>query len=219
MKRKNTFGIASLAVVALLMVSVVVSAYVPVNYLELYEDIQNAIEDNDYDEWKSLVMSTLTEENFDKLVEEKENQKRMNELTRELMEAWEEGDKEKIEKLEEELRELSNEIYGGEVDFMASDGAIAISRADSGSLAISLADEENGVKTPVPVVRAVSSGPVSINCNEKGECAPSCKVGEECEAEIIEIEADFVDEGHPLEETDFVVVKDSRSFWDAFRFW
>jgi hypothetical protein len=210
MKNKNIFGIMSLAIVALLMVSFVSAMdYNPAPYSESYEDIQKAIEDNDYEEWKSLIIATLTEENFDKLVEEKRNRENFDALTEKLIDAWENGDKDRIEEIQEALEKLSHEIYGENAEFLASDGSFALSIADDESR-VSSSNIPNGMNVDSSYGAVYSSG------------SEPCKVGEDCEAETIEIEVDLVGEGVPSEATNAVVVKDesdSRSFWNAFRFW
>jgi hypothetical protein len=207
MKNKNIFGIASLAVIALLMVSFVsaMDSY-PESYSESYEEIQKAIEDNNYKEWKSLIVATLTEENFDKLVEERKNREDFNALTEKLIDAWENGDKDRIEEIQEALEKLSREIYGEDVKFMASGGSFAVSVADGG-YGVDSSNVPNGMNVDSTYGAVYSSG------------SGPCKVGEECEAENIEIEEDFVGEGIPSGKTNVVSVKDSRSFWNAFRFW
>ena len=214
MKNKNIFGIISLAIVALLIVSVVSAmGYNPAPHSESYEDIQKAIEDNDYKEWKSLIVATLTEENFDKLVEERRNQENFNALTEKLIDAWENGDKDRIEEIQEALEKLSREIYGENAEFIASDGSFALSIADDGN-------EVYVSNVPEGIEIESSYGAVHLSESEP------CKVGEECEVERIEIEANFVGEGNslkePTEATNAVAVKDEsdiRSFWNAFRFW
>ena len=210
MKNKNIFGIMSLAAVALLMISFVSAMdYTPAPSSESYDKIQKAIEDDDYKEWKSLIVATLTEENFEKLVKEKRNQENFNALTKKLIEAWEDGDKDRVEEIQEALEKLSREIYGENAKFIASDGSFALSIADDGS-GVGSSNLPNGMKVDSSYGAVYSSG------------SEPCKVGEECEAETIEIETDLVGEKVPSEATNAVVVKDKsdkRSFWDAFKFW
>ncbi|MCW8966364.1 MAG: hypothetical protein OQK82_06735 [Candidatus Pacearchaeota archaeon] len=207
MKNKNIFGIMSFAVVVMLMISFVsaMDSYSK-SYSESYEDIQKAIEDNNYEEWKNLIVATLTEENFERLVEEKRNQEDFNALTEKLIDAWENGDKDRVEEIQEALEKLSREIYGENAEFMASDGSFALSVSDDGN-------EVYVSNVPEGIEIESSYGAVHLSESEP------CKVGEECEAERIEIEANLVGKGVSPEGVNVVSVKDSRSFWDAFRFW
>ena len=207
MKNKNMFGIMSLAIVVLLMISFVSAMnYYPESYSKSDKEIQKAIDNNDYKEWKSLIVATLTEENFNRLVEEKGNREDFDALTEKLIDAWENGDKDRIEEIQDALENLAHEIYGEDAEFMASDGSFALSIADDGSR-VGYSNIPKGMNVDSTYGAVYSSG------------SEPCKVGEECEAENIEIEEDFVGKGIPSGETNVVSVRDSRSFWNAFRFW
>lgn len=70
------------------------------------ESIQQAIESDDYESWKSLMESQLTEEKFQKIVEMKDKMSEIKELREELKQAEDEGDKEKASVIREELSNL-----------------------------------------------------------------------------------------------------------------
>ncbi|MFH1586124.1 MAG: hypothetical protein ABIB79_05135 [archaeon] len=69
------------------------------------EAIQQAIADEDYDEWKSLMTAQLTEERFQELVEKHKQNSEMQELREEMKTAWETGDYDRVDDLREQLAE------------------------------------------------------------------------------------------------------------------
>jgi len=83
MEQKYVLGIVALAIVVLLGIGII-SAYgfgmwgsdlteeEKAEILEQKEAIKTAIENKDYETWKSLMEDQLTEENFNKLVEKYE---------------------------------------------------------------------------------------------------------------------------------------------------
>ena len=103
MERK-TLGIIALALVGLMAISFV--AAMPFTTEENHEAIRAAVEAGDFDSWKSLRSSELTEENFEKMTQ-------MHELRTQLREAREAGDNELVQSLTEELTELMPEGMHG----------------------------------------------------------------------------------------------------------
>jgi len=96
------FGI--LALIAVLVVSSVVAFPFGEDDADR-EAIQEAIGNEDYLTWKSLMEAKLTQENFDKLVEVHNKQAGMKVLKDELKEAWENEDFERVKEIKDELAE------------------------------------------------------------------------------------------------------------------
>lgn len=67
--RKKTAGFIIFVAAGLVMLSGLASAFMPLMEEEEREAIRQAIEDGDYEAWKNAIESTLTEENFNKIVE------------------------------------------------------------------------------------------------------------------------------------------------------
>jgi len=80
---------------------------------ETISDIQQAIEDDDYDAWKSAMQDLydyqLTENYFNQLVEKIENQSDIESLKEELEQAVEDDDTDAIQELKAELYDLMSE--------------------------------------------------------------------------------------------------------------
>ena len=72
-----------------------------------HEDVQTAIENNDYEAWKSLMESQLTEEQFNSMVERHSQMQEVKEIREQMREARESGDTETFENLQEQLQELA----------------------------------------------------------------------------------------------------------------
>jgi len=62
-----------------------------------------AIEDNDFSTWKSLMESQLTQEKFDKIVEKHSERSEINDLHEQMQEAWDNDDYETVKELKEKL--------------------------------------------------------------------------------------------------------------------
>ncbi|MEK6918347.1 MAG: hypothetical protein AABW51_05355, partial [Nanoarchaeota archaeon] len=73
------------------------------------DNVQTAVENNDYAEWKSLMESQLTEENFQKLVDRQSKISEAKDLMKQIKTAMENGDTEKAEDLREQMHELMPE--------------------------------------------------------------------------------------------------------------
>ncbi len=99
MERK-TLGILALALVGLMAVSFV--SAMPFTSSENHEAIREAVQNGDFETWKSLRNAELTEENFEKMIQ-------MHELRESIREAKEAGDEDTVESLMEELKELMPE--------------------------------------------------------------------------------------------------------------
>lgn len=70
---------------------------------EFHEEVQAAIESNNYTAWKAALNSLLTEERFNEIVELHNRQQEQNQLMEEFRNAWEEGDYEKIAEIRANL--------------------------------------------------------------------------------------------------------------------
>ncbi len=75
MKRKTIFALLALMLVGIVAAAGSASAFGWHKGVseEDREEIKQAVESNDFDAWKSLMMEKLTQDNFDKLVEHHEN--------------------------------------------------------------------------------------------------------------------------------------------------
>ena len=71
--------------------------------------VQEAIESEDFSEWKSLRESQLTEDRFSKIVERHSQMSEMREVQDELKEAWENDDFETVKELKEQMSEMKPE--------------------------------------------------------------------------------------------------------------
>lgn len=116
-------AILSVLAIALLSVSFVSAFGFGMNSFENNEEMQTfrdsvkeAVENRDFNSWKSLMESRLTQENFDNLVERHKEMSEVRALREELRDAIESGDDKKIEELKEQLSELvpgkSNKRFG-----------------------------------------------------------------------------------------------------------
>ena len=78
-------------------------------FAEDREGIKLAVEAGNYDAWKSLMESRITEENFNLLVERHSEMEDARELKEELREALENEDLDRAEEIKEELLEIMPE--------------------------------------------------------------------------------------------------------------
>jgi uncharacterized protein (DUF885 family) len=78
-----------------------------------HEQLQTAIENKDFEAWKSLMESQLTEENFNAMVEMHEQMSEMRDLREQIREAMENNDAETAEDLRAQLQELMPEKSNG----------------------------------------------------------------------------------------------------------
>jgi len=76
------------------------------------EDIKEAIENNDYEAWKTLMESELTEEKFSKIVERHAGMQEKYDQMLELKEAIKNGDTKTIEQLKEQFSEYGHGFRG-----------------------------------------------------------------------------------------------------------
>jgi uncharacterized membrane protein (DUF106 family) len=122
MKNKLTLGIIALVVVGVLTSGFVaafgfgngqaVSEEERTEMQEFHGSIQETIENEDYEAWKSLMESRLTEEQFDEIIERHAQMSGVRELRGEMREAYEAGDDAKVEELQTELAEYMPEGKG-----------------------------------------------------------------------------------------------------------
>ena len=101
---KKTLGILALALVGLFAVSMV--AAMPFGNAEDRDAMRTAVENGDYNSWKSLMSAQISEENFEKMTQ-------MHELKTQLREARDAGDEEAVESLMEELKAIMPEGMPG----------------------------------------------------------------------------------------------------------
>ena len=103
--KKVTVGLAAL-LIGLVAISGIVFAFEG-GFLGLNSEnrdaIKKAIEANDYNAWKEAVIATLTQENFDKLVERYKAMSERKELQNAVRQAIEKGDYEAYKKAVENL--------------------------------------------------------------------------------------------------------------------
>jgi hypothetical protein len=112
--KKITLGVFVFSIIALLGISSFVSAQnfgfgkmnqnlteeESIKLQEFRDSLQNAISEGDYETWKSLMESQLTEENFTELVErQKEMEERKSEMEEQRGEFCEDGDYPKFDKM------------------------------------------------------------------------------------------------------------------------
>jgi hypothetical protein len=119
--KKITAGVLALSIIALLGVSIV--AAFPLGFGKgmnkdlteeeqaeaqaFHDTLQQAIEDGDFETWKNLMESQLTEENFNALVEREKTMSEEREASKEIRdqikEAMDSGDYETAQQLREQL--------------------------------------------------------------------------------------------------------------------
>ena len=129
MKNKYALGIASIAMIAILGIGFALASPFgfgnglmnsdmsdeeKIEMQEHMESIRTAIENEDFDTWKSLMEAQLTKENFNRLIESNEEMSKRRILHEELQQAIEDGDTEKAEELRTELHDLMPEQGFGE---------------------------------------------------------------------------------------------------------
>lgn len=73
--------------------------------LAYWESVQETIENNDFDSWKSLMESRLTEEHFDLMVERHNERFEMKNLREDMKDAWDNEDYETLSELRENMPE------------------------------------------------------------------------------------------------------------------
>lgn len=95
MKKRSKLSLAAFILLGLVAVAGIVSAFGPNFNSEDRDAIRQAIEDNDYESWKSLMESKITEENFNNLVERhqdmQQHREEMENAIEEGYEAWKEA--------------------------------------------------------------------------------------------------------------------------------
>lgn len=90
--KKLTICLLSLMLVGLIVATGLVSAFGPRFMSEEHRlAIKQAIEDNDFETWKSTMIETLTQENFDKLAERHKTMSERRKLRDAVRQAIEEG--------------------------------------------------------------------------------------------------------------------------------
>ncbi len=118
MENKTLIGVIAIVSVAVLSISLV-SAFPPLfefnknltdaekqQFQQFRSDIEKAIESKDFNSWKSLMESQLTQENFDKVVERHEKMSQIKILRDELKQAVKDKDTVKIDELKKQLADL-----------------------------------------------------------------------------------------------------------------
>lgn len=119
--KKITAGVLAFSIIALLGVSLV--AAFPFGFGQgmnqdlteeekaeaqaFHDELQQAIEDRDFETWKNLIISQLTEDNFNALAERhqemEENRAENQEIRNQIREARESGDYETAKQLREQI--------------------------------------------------------------------------------------------------------------------
>jgi hypothetical protein len=113
MKKKTTMIGVSFALIALLGIGLVAAfpGFGNVDFtdgevqekIEFRKAVRDAIEDEDYGTWKSLMESQLTQENFEMLVERHNGLSANAEVMEQMRQAIEDGDYETAQELKEQL--------------------------------------------------------------------------------------------------------------------
>lgn len=74
--------------------------------IQVFQDsIKTAIENSDFEEWKSLIESQLTQEHFNQIVEKHSKMSEQRQLYEQMQEAWENEDYETMKNLREQMSE------------------------------------------------------------------------------------------------------------------
>ncbi len=120
MKRKTTYGIVALATLVVLVVGGV-SAFglgfgngqgltddKKVEMQAFHEEVQTAIQNEDYNAWRTLMESQLTQENFEALAENHVQMQEAQEIREQMREARYDGDTETFEELRTQLQEMNS---------------------------------------------------------------------------------------------------------------
>jgi len=117
--KKTTICLLALIAVGLIVTIGIASAFFGAGFgsEENRLAIKQAIENNDFDAWKNAIMGTLTQENFDKLVERQRVITQRKELQDAVRQAIENGDYEAYKKAVENL--MSSYKVMSEDDFNA----------------------------------------------------------------------------------------------------
>ncbi len=117
MENKTLIGVIAIVSVAVLSISLVSA----LPFFELNKnltdaekqqiqqfrtDIQKAIENKDFNSWKSLMESQLTQANFDKIVQRHDNMSQIKTLQDQLKQAIKDKDNTKIDELKKQLADL-----------------------------------------------------------------------------------------------------------------
>lgn len=125
MKRKMTYGVVALVTMALLFVGGV-SAFGGLGFgngaalsdeekadmQAFHDEVQSAIENNDYEAWANLMQSQVTVENFEKLQKRHQIMTEVKDIREQMREAREAGDTQTFEDLRAQLQELVPEGQG-----------------------------------------------------------------------------------------------------------
>ncbi|MCK5624815.1 hypothetical protein KAI04_03165 [Candidatus Pacearchaeota archaeon] len=122
MKNKTVLGLMTLSIVAILSVGLIAAfSGNGIMHSDLSEDqteieafklsIQEAIENANFEEWKALMESQLTQEHFNELVEKQHTFNEQLELKEQMMQAWENQDYETMTQFKEQMH---SENYGEE---------------------------------------------------------------------------------------------------------
>jgi len=134
MKNKRMYGIVALATMALLLVggvnafgfgfgnSLDLSEEEQTEMQAFHDQVQNAIENEDFETWQTLMESQLTEENFEKVVERHQVMSEAKTIRQEIRVAMEDGDSETAQELHNQLRELMPEEKGFRAQGMKMNG-------------------------------------------------------------------------------------------------
>jgi len=122
MKSNYLYGSVALAMIALLGISMVSAFGFGNGFMNVdltdeekaeievqREAMRTAVESGDYETWKELHESRLTEENFQKAQERHAEMSEVRELKDELKQAVEDGDDVRVEELKEQLKDLMPE--------------------------------------------------------------------------------------------------------------
>ncbi len=134
MKNKIIALIIGFSLVAIFAISLVSSEYSKVEskyYIHKIADGQevlDTIDNNDYDAWKGGIIASLTQENFDKIVEYNEYEKNLDLLEAKINVAWDSKDMDEVTRLKEEYHAVVASAKGltvEEYDALLAEGKAA----------------------------------------------------------------------------------------------
>jgi hypothetical protein len=206
MNNKKLIGMFSLALVALLSVSLVSAQCGGYN-----EDAKSAIEDNDFDAWKEAVIATLTPENFGLIVERHESGRQLEGVGLRIRNAWSAGSKEEVAELKEEYRAL--EAKAKDMTVEEYNEAILKMKAEAKGLTVeeyeTLHSQKKGNCEREATLKMIESGEITQEEGEEKLASLSCNgAGKKGSFKGMN-EASPEDKARMHE----------KSFWKRLRFW
>lgn len=132
MKNKVTYGIFAVVFVTLLTVGSVAAFGLGHGYGFSEEEqaereafrteVKTAMENGDFETWKYLMQSRLTEKHFTEMQEQHNQMQEMQQLREQLREAWKNGNAEKAEQIQNQIQESMPEGFPGQKGLIEGHG-------------------------------------------------------------------------------------------------